>query len=258
MTWLGATGLVGGGHCGAGGDIIVFGGAQTVEDGTKLVLDGGTDNDWQYAASGEEAIIVGGLCRDVVFSKSAGGILWGDVENSFLRKGDGARVYVKDGTEHVIADDKTSAVAGNPVMVTYSDGTVAQARVYENDVKTVMALLQPVIEGYIGTSRAAALTANYARRNADMLHNRRSQRQSETIRQLPGRHGSCAAVRRNTPRTMSSQVKGQNRPKDICYFHASRYAPFYAGNQLIVMNGYPEKGNFKLTGEQVGRELWLR
>jgi hypothetical protein len=156
MTWLGATGLVGGGHCGAGGDIIVFGGAQTVEDGTKLVLDGGTDNDWQYAASGEEAIIVGGLCRDVVFSKSAGGILWGDVENSFLRKGDGARVYVKDGTEHVIADDKTSAVAGNPVMVTYSDGTVAQARVYENDVKTVMAL-QGGLEDYArGLSNDAA------------------------------------------------------------------------------------------------------
>jgi hypothetical protein len=31
---------------------------------------------------------------------------------------------------------------GNPVSVTYSDGTVAQARVYESDVKTMIALLQ--------------------------------------------------------------------------------------------------------------------
>jgi hypothetical protein len=35
---------------------------------------------------------------------------------------------------------------GNPVSVTYSDGTVAQARVYESDVKTMIALLQPVME----------------------------------------------------------------------------------------------------------------
>jgi hypothetical protein len=33
---------------------------------------------------------------------------------------------------------------GNPVSVTYSDGTVAQARVYESDVKTMIALLQRV------------------------------------------------------------------------------------------------------------------
>jgi hypothetical protein len=33
---------------------------------------------------------------------------------------------------------------GNPVTVTYSDGTVKQARVYESDVKTMIALLQRV------------------------------------------------------------------------------------------------------------------
>jgi hypothetical protein len=46
---------------------------------------------------------------------------------------------------------------GNPVSVTYSDGTVAQARVYESDVKTMIALLQPVMEQYIVTSRRFAV-----------------------------------------------------------------------------------------------------
>jgi hypothetical protein len=46
---------------------------------------------------------------------------------------------------------------GNPVTVTYSDGTVAQARVYESDVKTMIALLQPVMEQYIVTSRRFAV-----------------------------------------------------------------------------------------------------
>jgi hypothetical protein len=46
---------------------------------------------------------------------------------------------------------------GNPVSVTYSDGTVAQARLYESDVKTMIALLQPVMEQYIVTSRRFAV-----------------------------------------------------------------------------------------------------
>lgn len=46
---------------------------------------------------------------------------------------------------------------GRPVMVTYSDGTTAPSMVYESDVKTMIAMLQPVMEQYIVTSRRFAV-----------------------------------------------------------------------------------------------------
>ena len=46
---------------------------------------------------------------------------------------------------------------GNPVIVTYSDGTTAPAMTYESDVKTMIAMLQPVMEQYIVTSRRFAV-----------------------------------------------------------------------------------------------------
>ncbi len=46
---------------------------------------------------------------------------------------------------------------GNPVMVTYSDGSVEQAIEYQSDVKTMISLLQPVMEQYIVTSRRFAV-----------------------------------------------------------------------------------------------------
>jgi hypothetical protein len=42
-------------------------------------------------------------------------------------------------------------------MVTYSDGTTAQATTYESNVKTMIAMLQPVMEQYIITSRRFAV-----------------------------------------------------------------------------------------------------
>jgi hypothetical protein len=47
--------------------------------------------------------------------------------------------------------------AGNPVMITYSDGSTGVSRRYESDVKTMIALLQPVMEQYIVTSRRFAV-----------------------------------------------------------------------------------------------------
>lgn len=47
--------------------------------------------------------------------------------------------------------------AGNPVLVTYSDGTVLQAQEYQSDVKSMISLLQPVMEQYIVTSRRFAV-----------------------------------------------------------------------------------------------------
>jgi hypothetical protein len=46
---------------------------------------------------------------------------------------------------------------GNPVMVTYSDGTTLQAQEYRSDVRTMIGLLQPVMEQYIVTSRRFAV-----------------------------------------------------------------------------------------------------
>jgi hypothetical protein len=46
---------------------------------------------------------------------------------------------------------------GNPVLVTYSDGRIEQAQEYQSDVKTMIALLQPVMEQYIVTSRRFAV-----------------------------------------------------------------------------------------------------
>ncbi|WP_156028661.1 calcium-binding protein [Sphingobium chlorophenolicum] len=46
---------------------------------------------------------------------------------------------------------------GQPVLVTYSDGTTAQATTYQSDVRTMIALLQPVMEQYIVTSRRIAV-----------------------------------------------------------------------------------------------------
>ena len=46
---------------------------------------------------------------------------------------------------------------GNPVLVTYSDGTTAPATSYQSDVKTMIAMLQPVMEQYVITSRRLAV-----------------------------------------------------------------------------------------------------
>jgi hypothetical protein len=54
---------------------------------------------------------------------------------------------------------------GNPVLVTYSDGTVEQAQEYQSDVKTMISLLQPVqrktAEKRALTSQTSLGTRNY-------------------------------------------------------------------------------------------------
>jgi hypothetical protein len=72
-------------------------------------------------------------------------------------RGAGRYVDQVDGVRARHAGGMTSAVAGNPVSVTYSDGTVAQARVYESDVKTMIAMLQRArARASGGCSRAVA------------------------------------------------------------------------------------------------------
>ena len=46
---------------------------------------------------------------------------------------------------------------GNPVLVTYSDGTTAQATTYQSDIKTMIAMIQPVMEQYVTASRRLAV-----------------------------------------------------------------------------------------------------
>jgi hypothetical protein len=79
-----------------------------VQGAKGSIADGGEGNDIVVGQGTESVTTVGGLGRDVIYNTSAGGILWGDVAGSYLRKRDGARVYIQDGTEHVIADDKTN------------------------------------------------------------------------------------------------------------------------------------------------------
>jgi hypothetical protein len=78
---------------------------------------------------------------------------------------------VRDAGRYVAQVD----ASGNPVLVTYSDGTVAQATAYESDVKTMIALLQRTRArssggwpraGAMEPCRRAAANDNDARRTA--------------------------------------------------------------------------------------------
>ena len=64
-----------------GGDIVVFKGARQAADGTGLMIDGGTGNDWLYA-TGQGATIIGGKGRDYIYNATVGGVIYGDLKNS--------------------------------------------------------------------------------------------------------------------------------------------------------------------------------
>jgi hypothetical protein len=66
-----------------GGDIIVFDNAKFEGGDKQLELDGGEGKDWVYASGGTQAVTIGGLGRDWIYNTSTGGIIWGDIENSF-------------------------------------------------------------------------------------------------------------------------------------------------------------------------------
>ena len=109
---------------GAGDDILLYDDGKFVKAGTRgatedlqLTLDGGTGNDWIYASGGDKVITAGGLGKDWIYNSSAGGVIWGDVKDSY--KGvDGNRYYNThvtgaDGNpvtvQNLIADDKTNS-----------------------------------------------------------------------------------------------------------------------------------------------------
>ena len=106
---------------GDGGDIVVFAGAKAgASADLRLTIDGGTGNDWLYAAGGTEATIIGGLGRDWIYNTSADGIIWGDVENS-RERADGSRYVIVNGQTVDIADssansDKFRWAAGTTIM----------------------------------------------------------------------------------------------------------------------------------------------
>ncbi|MGL5837807.1 MAG: calcium-binding protein, partial [Sphingorhabdus sp.] len=71
-------------------------------------LYGGDGNDILIVGAGSNSLTVGGLGRDIINNNSAGGIIWGDVANTF-EKDDGTRVYIEGGVEKIVADDASNS-----------------------------------------------------------------------------------------------------------------------------------------------------
>ena len=91
--------------------------SATAQTDLHLTLDGGEGDDWIVAWGGKEAITVGGLGRDWILNTSAGGIIWGDVQNSILDTSTDQRYYLTTTTDgsgtstkkNYIADDASNA-----------------------------------------------------------------------------------------------------------------------------------------------------
>ena len=81
-------------------------GVIRAEQDHTLKLDGGAGNDWVITIGGTRATTIGGLGRDNIYNTIAGGVIWGDIENSF-RQTDGTRGYV---TSQVNARGETVTV----------------------------------------------------------------------------------------------------------------------------------------------------
>jgi hypothetical protein len=98
----------GGGSFGGGGASGSYGDPVSANNDLQLKIDGGEGDDYIFANDGDRAVTIGGLGRDWIYNTSAGGIIWGDIENS-LTRADGSRFAVLDGQTVEIADDKSNA-----------------------------------------------------------------------------------------------------------------------------------------------------